>query len=150
MKRASALLCLLALFAVTLALAQKSAKPASDEAQIMELERRWADQVVTNDPGTLEQILASDYIGVEPDGKHMTKEESIVEAKSGPSEYASNRVNDDVKVRVYGGFAIAQGSETFKRKNGKAGRFIWTDTLAKRNGHWQVLASQDLEVAGEN
>jgi hypothetical protein len=149
MKRNAVLICL-ALAAVTAAsFAQKATKPVSAQAQILDIERRWAEQVVTNDVETLNQILASDYVGVEPDGRHMTKEESIAEAKAGPSEFASNRLNDDVKVRVYAEFAVAQGTETFKRQDGKVGRFIWTDTFIKRDGRWQVVASQDLEVAGE-
>ena len=149
-KKNAVLICLVIAAVTTASFAQKAAKPVfSAQAQILDIERRWAEQVVTNDVETLDQILASDYVGVEPDGRHMTKEESIAEAKAGPSEFASNRLNDDVKVRVYAEFAVAQGTETFKRKDGKIGRFIWTDTFIKRDGRWQVVASQDLEVAGE-
>jgi hypothetical protein len=109
-KSAVVVTCLFTLGAVTVNLAQQSAKPVSAQAQILDIERRWAEQVVTNDVPTLEQILARDYFGVEPDGRHITKEESIAEAKAGPSEFASNKLNDDVKVRVYGDFAVAQGT----------------------------------------
>jgi len=147
MKNSVLYCCMLALCSGVVT-AQESAKSDSDRKQIIDIERRWTEQVVTNDVPALEQILTADYVGVEPDGKHVTKEESIAEAKAGPSEFASNHLND-VKVRVYGDFAIAQGSETFMRKNGKAGRFIWTDTFIKRDGKWLVVASQDLELAGE-
>ena len=151
MKRSAALICILFFCAATVSWSsdQKPTKLTSDKTQILDIERRWAEQVVTNDVETLKQILADDYIGTEPNGKRQTTAEAIAEAKAGPSEFASNHLNDDVKVRIYGNFAIAQGTETFKRKDATVGRFIWTDVFAKRNGRWFVIASQDLEVAGE-
>ena len=50
-----------------------------------------------------------------------------------PETFASNHVND-VIVRFYGNVAIAQGNETWRKKHGEVGRFVWTDTWLKRNG----------------
>jgi len=133
----------------SLVAAQEQTHSDADFKQIVDIERRWAEQVVTNDVTTLEQILAVDYQGVEPDGRNVTKKEAIAEAKAGPSEFASNHLNDGMRVRVYGNCAIAQGSETFVRKNGKRGRYIWTDTFIKSDGKWRIEASQDLELPGE-
>jgi len=45
---------------------------------------------------------------------------------------------------------VVNGSESWKLKqDGKSGRYIWTDIFVKRNGRWQVVASQDLEVVNK-
>ena len=60
-----------------------------------------------------------------------------------PEIFASNAVND-VIVRFYGDTAVAQGNETWHKKSGETGRFVWTDTWLKRNGRWQIVAAEDL------
>jgi hypothetical protein len=53
-----------------------------------------------------------------------------------------------VKVRFFGDTAVAQGSESWERRTGKPrlGRFVWTDTWVRRNGHWQIVAAEDLII----
>jgi hypothetical protein len=94
-----------------------------------------------------QRIVADDYLGTEPDGRRITKADVLAEVKAGDA-LESNRLNeDDVKIRFYGNVAVVNGSESWKRKpDGKTGRFIWTDVFVNRNGKWQVVASQDLEV----
>ena len=103
---------------------------------------------MTVDVAANDRIIADDYLGTEPDGKRVHKADLIAELKSGEA-LASNRLNeDDVTIRFYGDTAIVNGSESWKlKKDGKTGRYIWTDIFVKRNGKWQVVASQDLEVA---
>jgi hypothetical protein len=123
-------------------------KSATERDQILEVERKFTDTVVSNNVKELEEILADDYLGTEPDGKLVTKADSIAEAKSGPSEFASCRLNEnEVKIRFYDHVAVVNGTEDWKGKDGKAGQFIWTDIMVKQHDHWQVVASQDLSVA---
>ena len=110
---------------------------------ICESERGWAASVATGDASTVERILADDFIGVHPSGKHYKKAEMVAGTPKAPEIFASNEVND-VVVRFYGNTAIAQGSETWRKKNGDRGQFIWTDTWLKRNGQWQIVAAEDL------
>jgi hypothetical protein len=127
--------------------AGQAARASSDRKQILEVERKFTDTVVSNDVRELEDILAEDYLGTETDGKLVTKADSVAEAKSGSSEYASCRLNEnEVKVRFYGDVAVVNGTENWTRKDGKSGRFIWTDIMVKRQGKWKVVASQDLAV----
>src|SRR5215468_2174968 len=91
----------------------------------------------------IERILADDFIGVDPKGRLYSKQEMINETRNAPKYFVSNRLND-VKVRFYGSTAIAQGSETWEKRSGERGRFIWTDTWLRRNGRWQIVAAEDL------
>jgi ketosteroid isomerase-like protein len=120
---------------------------AHDREQIIQLERDWVRAWVTMDAAANDRILADDFLGTGPDGKRATKADLMAELKSGEAPLASNRLNeDDLTIRFYGDTAVVNGSESWKQKDGKSGRYIWTDIFVKRNGKWQVVASQDLEV----
>jgi len=116
---------------------------AKDRAYIRQSESDWAESLVTNDVSVLERILADDFVGVEIDGSHYTKADAIKEYRTQPSEFVSNHLNE-VEIRFYGDAAVAQGSESWKKKNGTAGKFVWTDTWIRRGGKWQVVAAEDL------
>jgi hypothetical protein len=95
------------------------------------------------DTSAIERILADDFIGVDPKGRLYIKQLMIEETRNAPQYFVSNRLND-VKVRFYGTTAIAQGSETWEKRSGERGRFVWTDTWLQRNGRWQIVAAEDL------
>jgi len=116
---------------------------ADAEKYIKESERLWAESVFTGDSSAVDRILADDFIGVDPDGKQYDKAHMVNDTKDAPKFFVSNHLNQ-VKVRFYGDAAVAQGDESWVRKNGKRGRFVWTDTWIKRNGHWQIVAAEDL------
>src|SRR5262245_19670947 len=113
------------------------------ERYIIDSERQWAESVATGDTSAIERILADDFIGVDPKGRLYTKRQMIDETRNAPKYFVSNRLND-VKVRFYGNTAIAQGSETWEKRSGEGGRFVWTDTWLQRNGRWQIIAAEDL------
>jgi len=113
------------------------------ERYILESERQWAESVATGDTLAIERILADDFIGVDPKGRLYTKQQMIDETRNAPKYFVSNRLND-VKVRFYRKTAIAQGSETWEKRSGERGRFVWTDTWMQRNGRWQIVAAEDL------
>ena len=113
------------------------------ERYILESERQWAESVATGDTSTVERILADDFVGVDPKGRLYAKQQMIDETRNAPKYFVSNRLND-VKVRFYGNTAIAQGSETWEKRTGERGRFVWTDTWIRRNGRWQIAAAEDL------
>jgi ketosteroid isomerase-like protein len=126
-----------------LANAQSDGDHASDRAYIRQAESDWAESVVTNDVSVLERILADDFIGVDIDGSHYSKADAIKDFRTHSSEFVSNHVNE-VEVRFYGDTAVAQGYESWKKKNGTPGEFVWTDTWIKRGGKWQIVAAEDL------
>lgn len=129
---------------IVMSFAQSGVKTQSDaERYIKESERQWAESVATGDTATLERILADDFIGVDPDGKQYDKAHMVKDTKEAPKYFVSNHLNQ-VEVRFYGDAAVAQGDESWVRKDGKRGRFVWTDTWIKRNGNWQIVAAEDL------
>jgi|ERR1700722_2562369 len=143
----------LAIFALALLLAfstsplsshaQADDSHAADTAYIHQAESDWAESVATNDVSVLDRILADDFVGVDIDGSHYSKANAIRDYRAKPSEFVSNHL-DDVVTRFYGDTAVAQGSESWKKKDGTPGKFVWTDTWIRRGGKWQVVASEDL------
>ena len=115
---------------------------------ICDSEAGWAESVASGDASVVKRILADDFIGVHPSGRHYRKAEMVDGTPKAPETFASNHVND-VIVRFYGNVAIAQGNETWRKKNGETGRFVWTDTWLKRNGRWQIVAAEDLTAPVE-
>jgi ketosteroid isomerase-like protein len=113
------------------------------ERYILESERQWAESVATGDTSAIERMLADDFVGVDPKGVLYNRQQMVADSRNAPKYYVSNRLNA-VKVRFYGDTAIAQGSETWEKRNGERGRFVWTDTWLQRNGRWQIVAAEDL------
>ena len=118
------------------------------ERYIIESEGQWAASSASGDTTELQRFLADDFLGVDPDGSMYNKEKAISETLTGPKTFLSNHTNE-VNVRFYGDTAVAQGSESWERRSGQPryGRYVWTDTWVRRNGNWQVVAAEDVEVA---
>jgi hypothetical protein len=116
------------------------------EADIRRIEHLWAQVAVTGDPSVIDQIFSDDFLGVAPDGAQYTKQEFISDTRAHPLGFLSNDL-DSVKVRFVGVVAIAQGSETFRRADSTLGRFVWTDVLERRDGHWLIIAAQDAMLS---
>ena len=131
------------LLVTSLAHVQTSDDRASDRAYIRQSASDWAESVVTNDVSVLERILADDFVGVDIDGSHYSKADAIKDFRTKPSEFVSNYLNE-IEIRFYGEVVVAQGNESWKKKDGTLGRFVWTDTWIRRNGKWQIVAAEDL------
>jgi ketosteroid isomerase-like protein len=121
---------------------------ADAERHIAESERQWAESVATGETSAIERILADDFIGVSPEVQLYDKKKMVFDTRTAPETFVSNHLNE-VKVRFYGGTAVAQGNESWEQRKGEPryGRFVWTDTWIRRNGKWQIVAAEDLAVA---
>ena len=114
------------------------------EEYIRESEKQWAESAASGDTSVIKRILADDFIGVDPHGVQYNKQTMIQETATAPQYFLSNHLND-VKIRFYDNFAIAQGNETWvKRSDSSTARFVWTDTWIFRNNKWEILAAEDL------
>jgi ketosteroid isomerase-like protein len=114
-----------------------------DRTYIRQAESDWAESSVKRDVALLERILADDFVGVSHDGKRYTKADELNEDPAKPSEYVSNHLAE-VEIRFFGDAAVAQGSEEWKKKDGRTGKYVWTDTWIRRGGKWQIVAAEDL------
>jgi ketosteroid isomerase-like protein len=140
---AIALVCLLS---ATFAPAQQG----SAEDQIKKYEQDWTQGIVRDKAGAalIEKNEADDIITINADGSVTNKSQDKELYTSGDIKVQSMELTD-LKVRAYGDTAVAIGTNaidgTFKGKEMK-GNYRFTDVWVKRNGKWQVVASQVTKV----
>jgi hypothetical protein len=125
------------------------ASPDDKTAQYMtEMERKWAEGVCV-DNGVVAGLLADDFQGTSTKGTRFTKADELRDEKAPRTAHGCGL--DSAKVRFFGdSLAIVYGSEHAIGKDkaqpdAKVCQ-IWTDTWLKRDGKWQIIASQDNRV----
>lgn len=133
-----------AIIAAMSARAGGSFSQAEVEKYLKDSEAAWAESVATNDASVVKRILADDVVWV-LDGKILDKPRAVAGAQRGPGNFVSNHL-DYANVRFFGDTAVVQGSETWTKKDGKKGHFVWVDTWARRGGQWQIVAAEDDSV----
>jgi hypothetical protein len=133
------------------AFAQQSHWATADDPTakyIIDMERKWAEGVCV-DNGVVAGLLAEDFQGTAPNGARFTKADELRDEKG--QRTAHDCGIDEVRVRFFGeSLALVYGSEHAVGKdksqpNAKVCQ-IWTDTWLKRDGRWQIVASQDNRV----
>jgi ketosteroid isomerase-like protein len=112
------------------------------EQELMTLDQSWCNAAVKSDAATLSAILADDLTDVSLTGKLNTKGQDIANLKTDKTTLCDE---DMLQVRVYGDAAVVVGRATVKSATFN-GQFRFTDTYVRRNGHWQVVASQATEI----
>ena len=123
----------------------RDAQQANVENYIKQSESEWAAAASKGDTSAIKRILADDFLGIAPDGSFYDKAKEIADTMNDHGNTISNHVNE-VRVRFFGEIAVAQGSETWEKRNGplKRGTYVWTDTWVHRNDMWQIVAAEDL------
>lgn len=127
------------------------AATSSVEQDLLKLEREWLDAYTRRDVAAMDRIEADDFMITFSDGSVRTKADEIAALK-GPAPAGTPPVfmTADTKVRVYGDTAVLTGKVIMKGTQmdgaNKGQEFTieqrYTDTYVKRNGRWQVVASQ--------
>jgi len=120
---------------------------AEAEKYIIDCSRDWAESVVTGDRSKRKIYFADDFVGTDTKGRIYDK--AIVTRETGPAKQITSNHLDTVKIRFFGDTAIAHGSESWERKDGSKGRYVWTDVWVRRNGRWQVVAAQDAAASSD-
>ncbi len=120
---------------------------ADAERYIIASLRDWAESVVSGDRSQRRIYFADDFIGTDTRGRRYDKAQ--VTRETGPAKQIVSNTLDQVQVRFFGDTAIAHGSETWVRRDGSHGRYVWTDIWVKRDGRWQVVAAQDATAPAE-
>lgn len=115
---------------------------------IVDMERKWAEGVCV-DNGVIAGLLAEDFQGTSTKGARFNKADELKDEKGPRSAHDCGL--DEAKVHFFGdSFAVVYGREHALGKdpahpNTKVCQ-AWTDTWLKRDGKWQIIASQDNRV----
>ncbi|MGI9078564.1 MAG: nuclear transport factor 2 family protein [Gemmatimonadaceae bacterium] len=127
--------------------------PLNDAGILLYMERDWNDASRKRDAAWFERNYASDASDVSSrTGEIHSKAEEIASMKNDKSVMESLELSD-LDVRIEGTAAIVTGVNHVKGRDeqGKAfdRRVRFTDTFVKRDGRWQVWATQGTPVQSQ-
>ena len=126
----------------------ESGTTSADEKTIASLDDQGIQSALKGDTAFLEQHLASTFIGINPMGQAVTKEEDIANWKRGDIKLtAIDETNR--KIHVYGDSAVVSGIAQVKGISGGhdlSGTYRVTRVYAKQNGEWQQVLFQVTRV----
>jgi uncharacterized protein (TIGR02246 family) len=116
-----------------------------DEQQILRLFQDGDRALIAADLAELSRIFADDYVQYDETGRSFSKQDVIQNLKSGAIRYiAMNSTGRRIRL-LRGNMAIVHGSEEDDVEQGGRRfpvRYIYMDVVVKREGRWQIVASQ--------
>jgi ketosteroid isomerase-like protein len=135
----------LPLLVAALAAAPVPAQVAGDNTEIRAAAQAFDDAQVHGDRAVLEAMLADDFLFVRGSGRVGDRREFIAGFTDPKSKLDPFQITDRLFVRVSTDVAIVGGEAWVKGSDGKkrfADHFRYSDTFAKRDGHWVVVYTQ--------
>lgn len=113
----------------------------SPEQEITRLEHEWGAACKARNKAFLQQLYATEYLLTDYDGATYTKEQDIARIMAADMSRVTFALGD-LRVRVYGAVAIVTGLNTVTEA-GKSRSYRMTDAFVKRDGRWQIVATQN-------
>jgi ketosteroid isomerase-like protein len=121
----------------------KEAKPGSVE--LIRLENRWADAMVTRDRAFFDKYVAPKFVYTEND-KLIQRDEMLNDLVTGTDTVTAAH-NEAMEVHEYGAVTAAVTGWLVVEGRSKGApftrRYRFTDTWVKRKAGWQIVAAQD-------
>ncbi len=119
--------------------------PLTDASVLLYMESAWNDAIKSHDATWLERNLADDATDISRTGALQNKAAAIASMKSDKTTMESMELSE-MSTRVAGNTAIVTGvyRERGREEQGRPfdRRIRFTDTWTRRDGRWQVWASQ--------
>lgn len=132
-------------------MAGKPMAKGSTEAQLKDIENRWATAFQSHDAKVVDEILGDSYVLTDEKGKVFNRRGALKEFKKNKDTLDTSTNSDVVVHPINNDAAVVTGMahEVGKDKSGKAidRTFRWTDTFVNRNGKWICVASHVTLVA---
>ena len=118
--------------------------PSSVERDLITLENQWTAAWQKRDAAFLAKLLADEYLSTDSGGNTATRAQELAGLED-PGTRITSFALTDLQVHVYGDTAVVTGLNTVKATvKGKdvSGGHRFTDVFVKRDGRWQVVATQ--------
>lgn len=116
---------------------------SKEEQELVQLERDFAQAALHSDVDMMDRYTAADFVGIDGNGREITKAQILARFHAPQGEIASLR-HDDIKVRVFGDSAVATARTVVKGKAAGqdfAGEYPYMRVWIKRDGRWQAVAA---------
>jgi ketosteroid isomerase-like protein len=136
--------------------AKETFDPAAIQAEVLNVEREWVRAGETYDVEAIRRIVADDAVLVYPDGTPGTKADEVRIAETKAITGRWEMIDPKVTVLsadsafITGRSSIKDGKykePTMAKAIDISGEYRFLDVYARRNGRWQVVASQATKVA---
>src|SRR2546430_13180599 len=129
---------------------ENSAYSIPVQAKLKGKEDAWVNALVNKDQAGVGKMVADDFAGFNPEGKHVGKSQLLDEMKNEPNTLSS-AANENMDVHVYGpNLATVTGTTTEKGKDKDGKQFtrsyVWVDTWMERNGKWECIAEGVMQL----
>ena len=135
---------------------KETVDPKAVEAELIKMEREWAAAAETHNAEAVRRIVADDAVIVYPDGSVATKADEVRTIESGAITADSWELLEPKATLINADTAYLTGRSVVK--NGKykdanmkraidiSGQYRFLNIYARRDGKWQVVASQATKV----
>jgi len=136
--------------------AKETFDPVAIEAELIRIEREWANASKTHNAEAVKGFLADNALIIYPDGTTATKADEIKTLESDAITADSFEMVDPKVTVIDADAAFITGRSVIK--NGKyavpgqkkpvdiSGEYRFLDVYARRDGKWQVVASQAVKI----
>jgi len=119
-------------------------------AAITQMENASVKADIAGDSSYIEKNYAENFTGGSSWGNWETKQAILADMKDSKSNKTNSEVISNLNVRIYGDTAVATYTSTYDtlyHGDHRARTILTTDTFARQNGSWQVVASHSSELA---
>ena len=116
----------------------------SDEQEIIKLFEDGDQALMSADVAELQRIYGEDYVQADDSGALTTRADLIRRLTSCSVRLLAMK-STGRSVRLFGDFAVVHGSEDDQiEKDGEqcAVNYVYMDVVVRREGRWQIVASQ--------
>ncbi len=130
---------------------------AAIEAEVIKLEREWADAVKNGDADTARRVMADDIAIINPDGSTSAKAEEVQAIQARAVTMESWEILEPKVTVLDANNAFVTGRGVIKNGKSKvpdskktidiSGEYRFLDVYARRSGKWQAVASQTTPIS---
>jgi ketosteroid isomerase-like protein len=126
------------------------AGPNADQTSLLEMERQWNQALKNHDAAWIEKNFAADATDISSgNGALHSKTEDVAMLREDKTVYETLELSE-TKARVEGNAGIVTGINHLKGRDETGQEFdlrlAFTDTYIRRDGRWQVWATQHTRV----
>jgi ketosteroid isomerase-like protein len=117
----------------------ETAALANDVEALDRLNRGYVDSVQKSDVRWFDEHLAQDFLNSNPDGTLVDRAGFL--AQIARPVTIKGLEPKEVKIRLFGDFAIIHAKTAFRKSDGGSGAGRYTDIWARKNGRWLCVAA---------
>jgi ketosteroid isomerase-like protein len=129
---------------------ENAADSSAVQTNLKQMEDAWVKALINKDYAAVGNVIADDFAGFNPEGKHLTKSQLLDEIKNEPNTLSSS-ANENMDVHVYGPNLATVCGTTMEKGKDKDGKqftrtYAWVDTWMERNGKWECIAEGVMQL----